>query len=99
MTSMIKDFTKIGKVSPVSTGDTTEVHILPNANNQRIVLLAIWLSAVAFFVAGIWLILGMPSPFARDISLYLGIGFIVSSMADVIAIKFIKRAWAMKQGQ
>lgn len=96
---MTKDFTKIGRSSQVSKEDSSGGTGDVTARSQRFVLLAIWCAAGGFLLAGVWLLLGMPSPFAPEISLYLGIGFIVSTVADVIAIKFIKRAWAKQQGQ
>ena len=81
---MVKDFRNVGRVSPAGQG---------------IVVMAIWLAAGGFFLAGIWLILGMPSPFPQELSFLVGIAFIVSSVFDLIAVKFIKRVWAGQQGR
>ena len=95
---MVKDFTKVGKLPPSTKTDGANVTPQGNPNNQKIVLAAIGFTALGFFLAGVWLVMGMPSIFPRDISLYLGIGFIIASVADLVMIKVLKRAWAKKQG-
>ena len=96
---MVKDFTKIGRISSPPDDDSTNDSVQPNAGDRRVLLLAIKLAASVFFIAGVWLVLGFPSPLPPSISLYLGIAFIVSTVADLIVIRLIKRAWAMKKSQ
>ncbi len=98
MLYMTKDFTKIGLGSQGSTGETSGGAGDAMTRNQRIVLLAIKVAAGGFFLGGVWLLLGMPSPFASNVSFFIGIGCIISAAADLIAVKFIKRVWAKQQG-
>jgi hypothetical protein len=95
---MTKDFTKIGRVSPVPKDNTPQGPVHAPARNQRIVIQAILFSALAFFLAGVWLVLGKPSPIPQEVSFIVGVAFIASAAVDLIVIKFIKRAWANKQG-
>ena len=96
---MTKDYTKIGRGFQASIGDASGATGGVTTRNQRIVLLAIWVTAGGFFLGGVWLLLGMPSPLASDASFFLGTGFIISAAADLIAFKFIKRVWAKQQSR
>lgn len=96
---MAKDFTKIGRGFPSANPVGLTRLDPPNAQSRRVVVLAILMSAGGFLVAGIWLVLGMPSPIPNEYSLFAGTALMVSAFADLFAIKLIKRRWARSQGQ
>jgi len=96
---MTKDFTRIGRTSQRATATAPNATDAAKARSQRVVVMAIWFAAGGFFLAGVWLVSGQTSPFPPDLSFLIGVAFIVSAVIDLIAVRFIKRAWATQSGQ
>lgn len=92
---MTKDFRNIGRVSGTpASAPVAAMEASPP--NQRIVLLAIRAAALLFFLAGLWLLTGQPSPLPRETSSFVGIALIVSAIADLLVAKILKRIWATR---
>lgn len=83
---MTQDYTQIG----TSHGAASP---RPLAPNQRIVLLAIRYSGVAFLGAGAWLSGGGDSPFPAESSGLIGYAFIAAGAMDILIAAFLRRQW------
>jgi hypothetical protein len=62
--------------------------------NRRAVVLILYASAMGFFMAGVWLLLGEQSFFDAEIAPLAGMAFIIAAFADVVAVAVLKRLWA-----
>lgn len=96
---MTKDFRHIGRTSAdsmaESVGEKTAAAApaMPPAS-QRLILMVVLLMALGFFAAGVWLLSGGRSPLPADQSGFLGIAFVISAIADVGIVFFLKRLWS-----
>lgn len=92
---MTKDFRNVGRIPAQTTKEpaATNARPLQPAHIQRLILTSIYVMAVALIVAGFWLLSGRPSPFPKETSFFMGIGFLVGGIADILAATFIKRFW------
>jgi hypothetical protein len=66
---------------------------------QRIVLLTLYGSAFAFFLAGVWLLLADQKWLAPDIAPMFGFVLIVTAVSDVLAVFVLKRLWSRRTGR
>ncbi len=65
---------------------------------QRIVLLTLYASAFAFFLAGVWLLTADQEWLAPDIAPMFGSVLIATSVSDVLAVFVLKRFWSKRTG-
>jgi hypothetical protein len=93
---MVKDFRNVGRLATKETTapDTPDPAGGGLATNRRVIVMALYLTAAGFLVAGIWLLVGSQSIFSQDIARLMGIALVISSISDVVAIFVIKRVWA-----
>lgn len=92
---MTKDFRNVGRIPAQATEESSAANVRPlqPAHIQRLILTSIYLMAVALIVAGFWLLSGRPSPFPKETSFFMGIGFLVGGIADIFAAMFVKQFW------
>lgn len=99
---MTKDFRNVGRLStPAPTQTSHEAQQAKQqvlASNQRLILRIINLSAVGFFLAGIWLLTGRPSPIPHDVSFFVGIAFVIAAVSDIVVAQTLKHVWHKKTG-
>jgi len=95
---MTKDFRHVGRLPEAQRDTAQEISPAGQANaaarQRQVVLLSIRFAAGLFFLAGLWLITGGRSPIPADIAQMVGIAFIVSAIADIVAIRVMKQMWA-----
>lgn len=95
---MTKDFRNVGRLPDRQAETPAASHrVGPAQPTQRIVLLAIGFAALGFFAAGIWLLRGGPSPFPTETAHLVGIAFVISAIADLGIIFFLKHFWSKSQ--
>lgn len=96
---MTKDFRNVGRLPEhdVPTPPTPTATRL--AAHQRLIIRVIYLGALGFLLAGLWLLSGQPNPIPMpgETSFFLGIGFVISAFADLVIVHVLKRVWG-KQG-
>lgn len=96
---MTKDFRNVGRLSPGPENEPPPTSgVGPAPLNQRIILRTLQGSAAAFFLAGLWLLTGQPSPLPHSIAPIMGIAFIIAAAFDLAAVQIFKRAWAKHAG-
>ena len=66
------------------------------APNQRVVLITLYLSAIGFFLAGLWLMIGEQTFIPADLAPILGMAFITAAAMDVFVVKVLKLVWARR---
>lgn len=91
--TMVTDFRNVGQVP--RTPEVVEANAADKPGSQVIVL-SLYAAAAGFFLGGLWLIFGTQTLFPPDLSKLLGFAFIISSVADVIAVKVMRRVWAKR---
>ncbi|MBK9327150.1 MAG: hypothetical protein IPN00_12790 [Hydrogenophilales bacterium] len=91
---MTQDFRQPGPtVIESATGQPPAVE-----RGRRIVIMALFASAMVFFCAGLWL-MTMEQPFiSADLVPMLGPTLILVAICDVIAARFLKWSWARQPG-
>lgn len=90
---MVTDFRNVGRVSRSSEVVETSSAGTPGL---QVITLSLYAAAAGFLFGGLWLIFGTQTLFPPDLSGFLGVAFIISSVADVITVKVIQRAWAKR---
>ena len=55
-------------------------------------------SALAFFIGGLWLLIGEPGWLPAEIAPFVGAAFILVAASDLAAVKVLKLVWSKKQG-
>lgn len=61
---------------------------------QRIVIGSLYASAVVFFLAGLWLMLGEQTFFPAESGAMVGMSFLLVAVFDLVAVRFLKAVWA-----
>lgn len=89
---MTKDYTKIVAPPVAATNQ-------PLASNQRVALMAIRYSGIAFIGAGGWLVGGGASPFPPESTALIGYALIATGVMDVFIAAFLGRQWAKRTPQ
>lgn len=95
---MTKDFRNVGRIPTPDPADSSPAADRGLAQNQRVILHVIQFSAIGFFLAGIWLLTGRPSPIPHEISIYIGIAFVIAALSDLVVVQVLKRVWLTKSG-
>lgn len=93
---MVTDFRNVGRLPEPSEAAPASAAANPAA---RIISLSLYGAALGFFIAGVWLMFGTQTIFAPDIARYMGVAFIISAVADVVAVKVLQRVWAKRSEQ
>lgn len=97
---MTKDFRNVGRQPAPTQPAAAPPGIAPHQPpHQRVILIAIYASAVGFFLAGFWLLSGRPSPLPAEITPTIGLAFVISAVADMVAAVVMKRFWAKQAGR
>lgn len=91
---MTKDFRNVGRLPAQTPPAAPGARPAGLAPHHRIVLLALYLGAAGFFLAGLWLLGGRPSPLPAETAPLLGLALVVSAVADLVAAAMLKRFWA-----
>ena len=92
---MVTDFRNVGRLPEPSEAAPATAAANPAA---RIISLSLYAAASAFFIAGLWLMFGTQTIFAPDIARAMSAAFIISAVADVVAVRVLQRVWA-ERGQ
>lgn len=64
--------------------------------SRRVVLSTLYASAVAFMLAGVWLLVADQSFFDAEIAPWVGMAFVITALSDVVAVAVLKRLWSGK---
>jgi len=96
---MTKDFRDVGRL-PGNKAPTLPASAAPQlAANQRLIIRVIYMAALGFLLAGVWLLTGQPNPLPmpQETSFFLGLALVISAVADLVIVNVLKRVWR-KQG-
>jgi hypothetical protein len=92
---MTKDFRHVGRLpeNDASTLPTPAASQL--AANRRLIIGVIYVTALGFFLAGLWILTGQPNPIPipQETSFLIGIAFVISAIADLVVVSVLKRVW------
>jgi hypothetical protein len=90
---MVTDFRNVGRVP-----QPTEIVDTATAGKQgcQVIALSLYVAGAGFFLGGLWLIFGTQALFPPDLSRLMGLAFMISAVADVIAVKVLQRVWAKR---
>lgn len=96
---MTKDFRHVGRLSENTASPPSSPPTEQLAANQRLIIRVIYITALGFFLAGLWILSGRPNPIPmpKQTSFFLGIAFVISAIADLVIANILKRVWR-KQG-
>ena len=69
---------------------------IPEDKSRQVVLVSLYSTSIAFFLAGMWLLLGKQGVFPSDISTILGLSLLAVALTDMVVIKVLKKVWRRK---
>lgn len=92
---MTKDFRNVGRIPQPEVKDNSPAanHAAPPPASQRVIATVLYATATGFFLAGLWLLSGRPSPIPKEVAHFVGIAFVIASVADVVAVQVLRRVW------
>lgn len=61
---------------------------------RRMIVLALYASAFAFMLAGVWLLVGEQEFLDTELAPIVGVAFIVTALSDVVAVAVLKKLWS-----
>ncbi len=90
---MTKDFRHVGRLPEQEASSPLPAADSQLAANRQLIIRVIYLSALGFFLAGVWILTGQPNPLPmpKETSFFLGIALVVSAVADLAVVFFLKR--------
>lgn len=96
---MTKDFRHVGRLPDNGAPTQPAPAASQLAVNQQLIIRVIYMAALGFFLAGLWILTGQPNPIPmpQETSFFLGIAFVISAIADLVIVNVLKRVWR-KQG-
>jgi membrane-bound metal-dependent hydrolase YbcI (DUF457 family) len=91
---MTKDFRHVGRLPTApEAASHPATSVGPATIAQRVITRTLYSTAIALFLAGLWLLSGRPSPIPKEISGFLGLAFLLAAIFDIAAVQIFKRAW------
>ncbi len=92
---MTKDFRHVGRLPENDAPTLPTPAATQLAANQRLIIRVIYMAALGFFLAGLWILSGQPNPIPlpRETSFFLGIALVISAFADLVIVNVLKRVW------